>query len=477
MAVLYLEIYGYEEIPIHNNKKHKRLTERSVQEIASTAFQSIGCKDAITGFLSPVNSRLDFLVFENNWSEALIHKDSFGALNDPFFLESLKNNGLLLTTSLINSTKTDYEVYWQLGNWDITNEINDQVTSFDDQFQRNHYLALKAIHRKEDSVALNCLKSAREAVVSIIKEVSTECVDNIYKLLSKLELIEQAQDFCGIQFATSKCSDEILTKWEIGNKLPYGNFKCKHSILEQRIRLIESAGTRASRRISEFHNGEDNVIGYYLLNCLDECKSAGQRQFISRYINKLKMVNVPSLEGKVVMEDAEVCRSLGKHGMAIDILNDFVKSNLLTLDKVHCFRILGELKAEMNESTFEVIHQKYLHKSIETVESLKKAEFKAPMFLKNIDTFERNVKMKAYDAIARYADQQYNQMVNYMKSEAFEMKKQLFELQTSQPKLQKGGDKDLNLGIHVKALNADIDAKEIKIVFEKKSEYLRYAVL
>lgn len=475
MAVVYLEIYGYGETVVQNHKKHKRLTEQSVQEIASKAFQAIGCKDAITGFLSPVHSRLDFLVFENNWSEALIHKDSFGAMDDPFFLGSLKSNGLLLTASLLNSAKTDYEVCWQLGNWDITNELSDPLT-FEDRFQKNHYLALQAIHKKEDSVALNCLKTAREAVISIIKEVSTECVDNINKLLSNLELIGQAQDFCGIQFTTSACSGDILTKWEVGNKLPYGNFKWKHLLLEQRIRLIESAGTRARRKIAEFHK-EEHVIGKYLLQCLEECKSAGHRQLISRYINKLKMLNVPSLEGKIVMEDAEVCKSLGKHGMAIDILNNFVNSNLMDLDKIHCIRILGEHKAEVNDSTFEVIHQKYLMKSTEILKALKEAEFTTPSFAQSLDRSEKDVQMKSYDSIARYADQQYNQMVNYMKSEAFEMKKQIQQHKKSSTKLQRGNDNDLNLGIYVNSQNEDIDDKEIKQVYAKKSEYLSFAVL
>ncbi|KAL5275475.1 ATM family protein [Megaselia abdita] len=480
MAVLYLEIYGYDEMTTQTNKKNKRLTEPDVQEIATKAFQAIGCKDAITGFLSPVNSRLDYFVFENNWSEALIHKDSFGSMDDPFFFESLKNNGLLLTTSLLSSNKKDYEVYWQLGNWGITDDINDHPVSLEESFQKNHYLALQAIYKKEDSVALNCLSSAREAIISIIKEVSTECVDTIFKLLSKLELIEQAQDFCGIQFATLIRSEEVLSKWEIANKLPYGNFKCKHLLLEQRIRLIESAGTRANRKISEFHNDEEHIIGKYLFNCLEECKSAGQRQLISRYLNKLKILNMPSKKGRIVMEDAEICRSLGQHGMAIDILNDFVNFHTVTVDlyKVHCIRILGEYKAEVNESTFDVIHRQYLLQSMEVIDRIKAKEdqFKNTALFKGLDKFERDARMKSFDAIARFADQQYNQLVNYMKSEAFEMKKQIVK-HHKEVKLPQSNDRDFNIGLKFNSENAKIDDKEINQVFEKKSEYLRYAVL
>lgn len=480
MAMLYLEVYGYEEIPISNNKKHKRLTEPPVQEIASKAIQAIGCEDAITAFLSPINSRMDYLVFENNWSEALMQRDSFGSMNDASFLENLKNNGLLLTASLLNSTKTDYEICWKLGNWDVTNEITDAPVSLEDRFEKNHYFALQAIHKKEESVALDCLDNARKAVVSIIKDVSTECVDSIYKLLSKLELIEQAQDFCGIQFATSQSPNEILTKWQLENSLPYGNFKSKLTGLEQRIRLIESAGTRATRKIREFHNDEEHVIGKYLLNCLEACKSSGQRQLITRYINKLRVLNLSSLGSKIAFEDAEICRSSSKHGMAIDILNDYVKSSNLTLslDKIHCIRLLGECKADVNDSTFEAIQEGYLLKSIEVVDSLKKNEkgLNAPHLFKNFDAFERDAKMKAYIAIAKFADLQYNQLVNYMKSEEFEMKKKVNEHHKNTA-MKYGKDKDLNNAITINERNADIDKKEIQQVYDKKSEYLCYAVL
>lgn len=476
MAVLYLEIYGYEEKVTQNNKKQKCLSEKSVQEIASKALQAIGCKDAITGFLSPVNSRLDFLIFENNWSEALLHKDSLGDVDNPLFLENLKANGLLLTTSLLNQTKTDYDVYWQLGNWNVTHGLSDHTLSLEDKFKKNHYLALQAIYKREDSVAFNCLKAAREAVISIIKEVSTECVDNIYKLLSKLELVGQAQDFCGIQFATSKCANDIFTKWEVGNKLPYGNFQCKHVLLQQRIRLIESAGTRASRKIEEFHK-EQHVIEKYLFDCLEECKASGHRHLVSRYINKLRMVNEPSLEGQIIMEDAEFCRSSGKHGIAIDILTNYTTSKSMSLDKVHCIRILGELKAEVNDSSFEVIHKNYFLKSINVIQRLKETQFETRNFSQIPEKFEKDAHMKSYDAIARYADQQYNQMVNYMKSEAFEMKNKIHQHKKNTPKLQKSSDSDLNRGIYVNSQNEDIDDREIKQVYEKKSEYLRYAVL
>lgn len=101
----------------------------------------------------------------------------------------------------VESSEQDYEILWRLGNWNIT-QNDPKQREFDGQnyrennFEFYHYHALRSIKRMEEQNAKFAAKSARNVVIEILKLVSSECAQNIYKYITWLQMIQQIDDFC-----------------------------------------------------------------------------------------------------------------------------------------------------------------------------------------------------------------------------------------------------------------------------------------
>lgn len=221
--------------------------------------------DAISGFINPMLSRIEYLNVTKNWSDVLIEctPELNCAINqNKFHLPILKRNGMLsLAKSAmdpIGNSEIDYEVYWRLCSWDTA--IEDHSTNnllsinYEAEFQKNHYNALKCIANREENNSLAAIERARQAIASTLQGISIECLQSLYKYLSWMELLQQADDFCSIQFGRGQAVKDILENWHVKTEhLRYGNFQCRETMLSHQMVLFETAGIRAKRKIQDFY--------------------------------------------------------------------------------------------------------------------------------------------------------------------------------------------------------------------------------
>lgn len=231
--------------------------------------------DAISGFINPLQSRIQYLNITKNWSDILIESipadmmKSTTSNPSKFYLPILKRNGMLSFAKstmdpLRSQEDIDYEVYWRLCCWDIP--IDDHSTrnfntnlDFESEFQKHHYNALKSIANREKNNSLAAIERARQCILFTVQSISIECLQSVYKYLSWMELLQQADDFCIIQFDRSAAISNILENWRIKSQvLPYGNFQCRETMLAHQMALFNSAGVVAKRKIEDYYKVIDD---------------------------------------------------------------------------------------------------------------------------------------------------------------------------------------------------------------------------
>lgn len=130
--------------------EYSKLRMRSFQ-----AYESIGCLDAIPGFVNPMRSRLDFLGHGSNLSTILLESDHLDRASGQLCIDIMKGNGLWSFAKLQQhqNIEPDYEIFWRLGQWDSLTDPKHQQnqtvvrTSLDleQEFKRHHFVALRSI--------------------------------------------------------------------------------------------------------------------------------------------------------------------------------------------------------------------------------------------------------------------------------------------------------------------------------------------
>ncbi|KAM7347211.1 serine/threonine-protein kinase tefu isoform 2-T3 [Cochliomyia hominivorax] len=498
LSIIYLEMWALTELENQEDKTSKTKVEimsnPQFQEIARKAYDSIGCNDAISGFINPLNSRLDYLNLNNNWSDILIESNDITNKNDTTYNlcnTILKRNGMFnLASSNTQNSSIDYEICWRLCRWDTIVEGHSKVDTLNDmeyEFEKHHFNALKCLYNKEENNTLAAITKSRHCVLNILKEISVECLQSVYKYMTWLQMLQQSEDFCLIQFSKSPSIDQIFQKWQLeANDLHYGNFTCKELILSHQISLFQTAGIRANRKINEFY--KDNPIEKCLLKCIRECKAAGEINLAKRYIAILKNMPTTNIQLKVssLLEDVDICMKTNKPEITKSILHYIFKNKefQFCLQRVTAMQMNGEYLMETNTETFDVVLNKYFLGSLETLtrfNNTKEAilqKFPNIFELSEFAEFEEKSKKSAYEIIAKYADREYTQLNTYINSDEFNMKRQIMELnrQTASTVGRQVRDRDKQISANFMKRTSTIDEQEIQLIEQKLTTYLCVAV-
>lgn len=287
------------------------------------AYESIGCLDAIPGFLDPLRNRVTYLSLENNLSGILLESDGLDMANSQLCVDIMKSNGIYSFAALHqrqqkildDSKNVDYEILWRLCEWDEPVDVYQKIDysgNMESEFQKHHYLALKSISNREEENTLSAMNNAYHCVLDILRDISVECLQSVYKYMTWLGTLQQVEDFCQVRereretkqnvmnsnFSYSPLQiqfnqqlsatqiNETFDKWQTELDLSYGHFNCKEHILTHQIALFQMAGTRADRRIQKYY--KQSPVDTYLLKCIGECKNAGKLNLATKYIAKLR---------------------------------------------------------------------------------------------------------------------------------------------------------------------------------------------
>ncbi|XP_005181014.2 serine/threonine-protein kinase ATM [Musca domestica] len=440
LSIIYLEMWALGQISLGDKTNVEILSNESFQRLARKAYDAIGCNDAISGFINPLTSRMDYLNLTNNWPDILIETTDTSDMCN----EVLKRNGMLnLACSSADNRKqnVDYEICWRLCRWDTVVEGHSKVNTLNDmeyEFEKHHFNALKCLNNKEENNTLAAIEKSRHCVLNILKEISVECLQSVYKYLTWLQLLQQCEDFCLIQFSKSTDVDHIFKKWQLEtNDLEYGLFSSKELILSHQISLFQTAGIRASRKIKEFY--KDDPVEKCLLKCIRDCKAAGEINLAKRYVailNNMCSNSSASLKISALLEDVDICMKTGKSDMVKSILHHIFKNREFQycLQRVKAMQLNGQYLMDTNAETFENVLRKYFMGSLDVLGKYSQSKdvilqkFPNLFTLEEFEVCQAESKKSAYEIIAKYADREYVQLNNYANSDQFAIKRQTMKL-------------------------------------------------
>ncbi|XP_054727235.1 serine/threonine-protein kinase ATM isoform X1 [Anastrepha obliqua] len=496
MTIIYTELWALSEFTSNDTqtKLEDSLRNAAFQEIATKAYKSIGCYDAISGIISPLQSRLEFLDLSNNWSEMLLQNSFTNATTNTLCTSALKRNGILSLADLGNrnmDNSVDYEVCWRLCQWDVPVEGHLKVNIENDpeeEFKKHHFNALKCLYNREQQNCLAAIGNARQCVIYSLMGISIECLQSVYKYLTWLHILQQTEDFCQVQFTPEVDIKSIFAKWQVENQLKYGSFNCKELVLSHEITLFNTAGVRGKRRIIDYF--KYNPIETSLLNVIKECKRSGEINLAKRNILALRDTEITNehIKLNILLEDAEICFRCGN----IEITEALLKHALTHKELGACpqqaraLRMYGEFLLETNSQSFEYVLEKMFNRSVLYLEKiLKSQKFNTNNDLSFLyledrkpEDFEKENRKEAYQIIAKYADREYVQSNMYINSEEFKLKYQIIQQnrQAADSIGRQNKDRDINHGIILMKKYASLDETEIKFIEEKRTNNLCIAV-
>lgn len=151
--------------------------------------------------------RMDFLSRNNNLSAILMETDDWNCSSGQVCADIMKSNGLWSFAMLQQHQKVepDYEILWRLGRWDSLHETQNQQLkartklNLEREFQRHHFMALRSIGQREEENSLSAIELAYQCVGNILQDISVECLQSVYKYLTWLCSLQQAEDFCQVR--------------------------------------------------------------------------------------------------------------------------------------------------------------------------------------------------------------------------------------------------------------------------------------
>uniref|UniRef100_A0A6P4EBP2 Serine/threonine-protein kinase ATM n=1 Tax=Drosophila rhopaloa TaxID=1041015 RepID=A0A6P4EBP2_DRORH len=495
LSIMYLELWACSAT---DSDKANLLENESFQTSAKKAYESIGCLDAIPGFVNPMRSRLDFLGRSSNLSTIILESEHMDRSNGQLCVDIMKGNGLWSFAKLQQhqNIEPDYEIFWRLGQWDSLTDSKQQPLqtkarashSLEQEFKRHHFVALRSIGQREEENSLSAIDMAYSCVRDILQEISMECLQSVYKYLTWLGSLQQIEEFCQIQFGTQISPGQmtkVFGKWQKELELKYGNFSCKEYMIAHQIALFKMAGTRAGRRMREFY--KNSPMDTYLLKGIGECKRAGNLNLAAKYIATLR--ELPNIREftkiSVLLEDAEVNLKMGNQPIAKAILEHVTYNHefKFCVQRIPALRMLGEFLLDYNAKTFTSVQHHNFNTSIKMIDDFllhRKAlsETYPDIFeWQQLDAYSSRQRTAAYAAMAKYADREYQQLYDYRHSQEYQTLLDIIEQnrQTADKVTQRENQDRRVISMQMKRY-ASLDERQLQHIEEKLSEHLCLAV-
>ncbi|XP_016998813.2 serine/threonine-protein kinase ATM isoform X1 [Drosophila takahashii] len=495
LSIMYLELWACSP---SSTDRDSLLDNESFQADAKKAYESIGCMDAIPGFVNPMRSRLDFLGQGSSLSTILLESDHLDKASGQLCVDIMKGNGLWSFAKLQQhqNTEPDYEIFWRLGQWDSLTDPKQQQTqsraitslNLEQEFKRHHFVALRSIGQREEENSLSAIDLAYSCVRDILMEISVECLQSVYKYLTWLCSLQQAEDFCQIQFGTQldpTQMTQLFGKWQTELELKCGNFSCKEYVIAHQIALFKMAGTRAGRRMQEFY--QKNPMDTYLLKGIGECKSAGKLNLAAKYIVTLReLPNIrESTKISVLLEDAEVNLKMGNQQIAKAILEYVTTSNdfVYCVQRVPALRMQGEFLLDCNAETLNWVQTNKFDSSLKLIDDFVlhrktlSEKYKDIFEWQQLDAFVCKQRTAAYAAMAKYADREYQQLYDYRHSQEYQTLQDIIEQnrQAAEKVTQRENLDRRVISVQMKRY-ASLDERQLKHIEEKLTQHLCLAM-
>uniref|UniRef100_A0A8D2N0D0 non-specific serine/threonine protein kinase n=1 Tax=Zonotrichia albicollis TaxID=44394 RepID=A0A8D2N0D0_ZONAL len=456
-ALLYAEIYAdkinrdkhltFEEesqrTPIATlNEKSKEETGLSLQDLLMDIYRSIGEPDSLYGcgggrMLQPL-ARIRTYEHEAVWEKALVTYDLETSLSPSTrqagIIEALQNFGLCHTLSMylkgLEHENTEwcaelqeirYQAAWRNMQWS-------HISSVNPGYHESLYDALQSLRDKEFSAFHDSLKDARVNEVEELCKGSLESVYSLYPTLCRLQLIGELEN-AGLLFSrsvTTQQLNDVYLKWQRQSQLlKDSDFHFQEPVMALRTVILEILLEKESENTKR--ECIKDLLTKHLVELSRLARTAKNTQLPERAMFQIKQHNPNGIGvSEWQLEEAQVFWAKKEESLALNILKSMIKKldadwfqndPHLKLMYTECLRLCGTWLAETCLENPTVIMQKYLEKAVEIAAS------------HSGDSSEelKKGKMKAFLSLARFSDNQYQRIENYMKSSEFENKQALLK--------------------------------------------------
>ncbi|NWQ76792.1 ATM kinase, partial [Columbina picui] len=446
------------------NEKSKEETGISLQDLLMDIYRSIGEPDSLYGcgggrMLQPL-ARIRTYEHEAVWEKALVTYDLEASLcpstRQAGIIEALQNFGLCHTLSMylkgLEHENTEwcaelqemrYQAAWRNMQWGHLSSVQDETGR--PGYHESLYDALQSLRDKEFSTFYDSLKDARVNEVEELCKGSLESVYSLYPTLCRLQLIGELENIGQLfsrylfklvffsfgndcRSVTPQQLNDIYLKWQRQSQLLKDSDFCfqepvmalRTVILEI---LLEKENENAKRECIK------DILTKHLVELSRLARTAKNTQIPERAMFQIKQYN-PTAYGvsEWQLEEAQVFWAKKEESLALNILKRMIKKLDADLFQVEndphlklmyaeCLRLCGTWLAETCLENPTVIMQKYLEKAVEIATSHSGD---------SSDELKKG-KMKAFLSLARFSDNQYQRIENYMKSSEFENKQALLK--------------------------------------------------
>uniref|UniRef100_A0A8C5IPZ9 non-specific serine/threonine protein kinase n=1 Tax=Junco hyemalis TaxID=40217 RepID=A0A8C5IPZ9_JUNHY len=442
-ALLYAEIYAdkinrdkqqksltFEEesqrTPIATlNEKSKEETGLSLQDLLMDIYRSIGEPDSLYGCGGGRMLQIRTYEHEAVWEKALVTYDLETSLSPSTrqagIIEALQNFGLSHTLSMylkgLEHENTEwcaelqeirYQAAWRNMQWSHISSVKSPG------YHESLYDALQSLRDREFSAFHDSLKDARVNEVEELCKGSLESVYSLYPTLCRLQLIGELENIVSHHFLSLQ--SQLLKDSDFHFQEPV--MALRTVILEI---LLEKESENTKRECIK------DLLTKHLVELSRLARTAKNTQLPERAMFQIKQHN-PNGNGvsEWQLEEAQVFWAKKEESLALNILKSMIKKldadwfqndPHLKLMYTECLRLCGTWLAETCLENPTVIMQKYLEKAVEIAAS------------HSGDSSEelKKGKMKAFLSLARFSDNQYQRIENYMKSSEFENKQALLK--------------------------------------------------
>ncbi|NWX93244.1 ATM kinase, partial [Nothoprocta pentlandii] len=429
------------------NEKSKEETGISLQDLLMDIYRSIGEPDSLYGcgggrMLQPL-ARIRTYEHEAVWGKALVTYDLETSLSPSTrqagIIEALQNFGLCNTLSTylkgLEHENTEwstelqeihFQAAWRNMQWGHISPAKSETGG--PGYHESLYDALQSLRDKEFAAFYDILKDARVKEVEELCKGSLESVYSLYPTLCRLQIIGELEN-TGQLFSRSVTAQQLkdtYVKWQRQSLLlKDSDFRFQEPVMALRSVVLEILLEKESENTKR--ECIKDILTSHLVELSKLARTAKNTQLPERAMFQIKQCN-PSGFGvsKWQLEEAEVFWAKKEESLALNILKGMIKKldadwfqndPHLKLMYTECLRLCGTWLAETCLENPTVIMQKYLEKAVEIATSCS-----------GEDSEElKKGRTRAFLSLARFSDNQYQRIENYMKSSEFENKQALLK--------------------------------------------------
>uniref|UniRef100_A0A8D2P350 non-specific serine/threonine protein kinase n=1 Tax=Zosterops lateralis melanops TaxID=1220523 RepID=A0A8D2P350_ZOSLA len=478
------------------NEKSKEETGISLQDLLMDIYRSIGEPDSLYGcgggrMLQPL-ARIRTYEHEAVWGKALVTYDLETSLppstRQAGIIEALQNFGLSHTLSMylkgLEHENTEwcaelqeirYQAAWRNMQWTHISSVNFCEAGYHESL----YDALQSLREKEFSAFHDSLKDARVNEVEELCKGSLESVYSLYPTLCRLQLIGELEN-AGLLFSrsvTTQQLNDVYLKWQRQSQLlKDSDFHFQEPVMALRTVILEILLEKESENTKR--ECIKDLLTKHLVELSRLARTAKNTQLPERAMFQIKQHN-PNGNGvsEWQLEEAQIFWAKKEESLALNILKTMIKKldadwfqvcndPHLKLMYTECLRLCGTWLAETCLENPTVIMQKYLEKAVEIAASNSGD---------SSDELKKG-KMKAFLSLARFSDNQYQRIENYMKSSEFENKQALLKKAKEEVGLMKERRVQANRYTVKVQRELELDVGAIQALTEDRKRFLCKAV-